>query len=137
MLAFSLIIAMCPLFSVTAEPVTKLLVTTGWLGNYATDNTEIIDLENPDNICEDFSPYPISRGTSGAVGGLLSNGKPFICGGEYEYIKCFYLDNNTTIQAQTAQARRYFQAVLTTRDGTEGLWLIGGSDTMTTEFVAP
>ncbi len=116
--------------------MTKLLATTGLTDENVTTNvTEIIDLENPDSKCDDYLPYPLSQGTYGAVGGLLANDKPLICGGinKYEQQKCFHL-GNSTVQAETAE-RRYLSVAVVTSDGS-ALWATGGEFSKTTEYIS-
>ena len=63
---------------VTCQILTKLLVATGdptWL----CTKTEIIDLENPDNVCDNIADYPIEMASG--FGGLLNGNMPLICSG--------------------------------------------------------
>ncbi len=111
-------------------------MTTGSIGGgFDTNVTEIIDLENPGSTCDDYLPYPNENGASGAVGGLLANGKPLICGGFHDHPeKCFYL-GNSSIQAETGQSRFLSQALVSS-DGSS-LWLTGGISSVSTEYVIP
>ena len=58
----------------------KVLVTTGWSNTDYAKTTEVIDLSNPANKCQNLDPPTHLR--MGAMGGLTSSGKyPTICGG--------------------------------------------------------
>ena len=86
--------------------------------------TEVIDLENPDNNCEDYFPYPISTGNSDSVGGLLENSFPIICGGysdSFSKDECFILGYDT-VQAKMS-IERSFAASLVVNNS---LWILGG-----------
>jgi hypothetical protein len=54
------------------------LVTTGEPGSTSV-KSEVIDLQDPSNICQNLEDYPI--GVSRAVGGFLNQGDPLVCGG--------------------------------------------------------
>jgi hypothetical protein len=60
----------------------KVLVTTGyWKWNSDTlGKSEVIDLEDSGNICQVLEDYPIP--VYGAVGGLLNQVDPLVCGGD-------------------------------------------------------
>ncbi len=115
----------------------KLLVTTGAPLEYAGSTTEIIDIDNPESICEDYFKYP--RGSSyGAIGGLLSKNRPFICGGNSNgYIReCFVLGNDT-VHTTLTQAR-HEAASIVLGDGS-GLFVTGGRAPTTnqSEYIIP
>ncbi len=57
----------------------KLLVITGSKHAAFSVKTEVIDLSNPDNICEPLVDFPF--GTSGGTGVLYQEKYPLICGG--------------------------------------------------------
>jgi hypothetical protein len=60
--------------------LTKVLVTTGIV--VGSLKIEIIDLEDPTNVCQPsfMADYPFDR-VQGASGGLLTNNNALICGG--------------------------------------------------------
>jgi hypothetical protein len=68
------------------------LVTTGKHWPYTTSiKSEVIDLEESNNICQDLEDYPIQ--VEGAVGGLLNQGDPMVCGGGYPPTNVCYVVN--------------------------------------------
>ena len=62
----------------------RILITSG-MPKENGQNTEIIDLINPDFKCEQKANIPVR---SAAVGGLLQN-QPLICGGKDDAWNCF------------------------------------------------
>ena len=114
--------------------MTKLLVTTGSPTSTVGKLSEIIDIENPDLTCDDYYDYPGSV-LDGAVGGLLSGDRPFICGGG-STANCYIL-GNSSVQATMTRSRQYAAAIVT-NDGTR-LWVTGGFPSYidTTEYVTP
>ena len=58
---------------------TKLLVGVGAGDPGALNSIEIFDLGSPTNVCEDLNIFP--RRFDAAIGGLISNRNPLICGG--------------------------------------------------------
>ncbi len=76
-----------------AQKLDKLLLTA------AIDQRRslVIDLADPDNVCDDFPSYP----GHGATGGLLDGEKIFICGGVGDpnpdlITHCYVLGENAT-----------------------------------------
>ena len=58
----------------------KMFVSAGYTtGDALVEKVDIIDLENPNNVCNDWTVYP--QYPAGSVGFLDSNGIPIICGG--------------------------------------------------------
>ena len=76
----------------------KLLVTTGWPAEDGI-TSEIIDLQNSDNECQNFQDFPYQ--VSGAIGGVLHNKYPVICGGQFKnetFDICQVLGMNKTMK---------------------------------------
>ncbi len=116
--------------------MTKLLVTTG--GGFtegAKYITEIVDIAEPEVVCEDYHPYPGDEdGITMPVGGLLANGEVMVCGGHGED-RCFYLGNKTVPVTMTT-ARAWSAAIV--QDDGLSMWITGGDMTLdSTEVVAP
>ncbi len=111
----------------------KLLVTTGYTLGGPTYVTEIVDLENPDAVCDDLAPFPenTSYWTAG-VGGLLNDDKIFVCGDQ----NCYFLGNDTSINATTFLNFRKYDTAATTPNR-DGLWVTGGSSIKSIEVVVP
>ena len=103
--------------------------------DFTTEVTEVIDLENPERTCNDYFSYPIPGGTEGAVGGLLNNETPIICGGYFYPQLCFFL-GILTVQAEAGRKYWASQAVVPSNDKSS-LWAIGGFYTNTTEYINP
>ncbi len=112
-----------------------MLVTTG-NPDWDAVVTEVLDLEDPDNVCQDYLPYPNSFGKYAASGGLMDNKTPMICGGAYASDKCLFLGNEDT-QA-TMISERYFASELMVNNS---LWITGGYNgthsLQSTEYVRP
>jgi hypothetical protein len=122
--------------------LTKVLVTTGY--GEGSKKMEIIDLEDPTNICQPsfLGEYPIDE-VYGASAGLLTNNNALICGGysdgTWEFLDdCFAInENELTATAKLLQSRSNAASVVL--KGTT-LWLTGGylegiGPTKSTEFV--
>ena len=63
-----------------------------------SSKVEIIDIENPSNICSQLKDYPLAL--QKAMGSLNSDGKPLICGGcasKTLYSTCYTYENDTWI----------------------------------------
>jgi hypothetical protein len=58
---------------------TKLLVVTG-TGSNDTQVSEVIDLEDPENICQSLGDYKYDN-VNGVSGGLLNETMPMLCFG--------------------------------------------------------
>jgi hypothetical protein len=91
----------------------KVLVTTG-------DKSEVIDLEDSNNICQDLEDYPIQ--VFAAVGGLLNQVYPLVCGGQ-PYTKSCYIVNQPGQSSEMIDERR--QSASLTLNSTH-LWITGG-----------
>jgi hypothetical protein len=108
------------------------LVTTGY--PYATAvKSEVIDLEDASNICQDMEDYPI--GVQGAVGGFLNQGDPLVCGGYPDKNVCHVV--NQPGQSSEMLEERYYSASLTLNSS--HLWVTGGKFNellQTSEFVS-
>ncbi len=57
----------------------KIMVAVGYTINGLSDNVEVIDLENPEMICQDLPDYPFAL--YGVATFLNFNEEPEICGG--------------------------------------------------------
>jgi hypothetical protein len=114
----------------------KLLVTTGYLKGFSdTYKSEVIDLEDSGNICQDLEDYPIQ--VFGAIGGLLNQVDPLVCGGWYPYTKSCYIVNQPNQSSEMLEERR--DSASLTLNSTH-LWITGGSNgngrLQTSEFVS-
>jgi hypothetical protein len=111
------------------------LVTTG--GPTSTSfKSEVIDLEDASNICQNLEDYPIQ--VRGAVGGLLIQGDPLVCGGHPFTHVCHVV--NQPGQSSEMLEERYYSASLTLNSS--HLWITGGYNyngngkLQTSEFVS-
>jgi hypothetical protein len=113
--------------------LTKVLVTTGYGEGSNSKRMEIIDLEDPTNVCQPsfLGEYPIDV-VRGASAGLLANNNALICGGidwtsswEFQFLdNCFAInENELTSTAKLLHSRSYAASVVL-KDTT--LWLTGG-----------
>jgi hypothetical protein len=110
------------------------LVTTG--ESWSTSvKSEVIDLEDASNICQDLEDYPI--GVDGAVGGLLNQGDPLVCGGGFPATNVCHVVNQPG-QSSEMLEERYYSASLTLNSS--HLWITGGYNgngyLQTSEFVS-
>jgi hypothetical protein len=109
------------------------LVTTGEPTSNSV-KSEVIDLQDPSNICQNLEDYPI--GVSYAVGGLLNQGDPLVCGG-YPLTKVCHVVNQPG-QSSEMLEERYYSASLTLNSS--HLWITGGFGNglylQTSEFVS-
>jgi hypothetical protein len=124
-------------------PMTKVLVTTG--GDVGSKKNEIVDINNPTNVCvpKFWADYPLDQ-VQGASGGLLTNNNALlICGGEGSRLldDCFSIGINSNPHgikktATLTQPRGYASSVVL---NSTSLWLTGGrlgsGYTKSTEFV--
>ena len=62
------------------------MIVTGSVGSDDVATSEIIDLQNSQNTCDDFGNH--SKEVFSASGGLLMNDYPLICGGVYGFGTC-------------------------------------------------
>jgi hypothetical protein len=109
------------------------LITTGGPGDTSV-KSEVIDLEDSSIICQDLEDYPIQ--VNAAVGGLLNQVDPLVCGGERT--KSCYVVNQPG-QALEMLEERLFSASLTLNS--THLWITGGingnsKDLQTSELVS-
>ncbi len=102
-----------------------LLVTVGYPWSNETQSTEVIDLDNPDNKCDNLQPFPI--GVQGATGHLVYGNTPVICGGlfsnESSSNKCYIFGNPTPVL--TMHEERWHPASLLLDEG-RTIWIVGG-----------
>jgi hypothetical protein len=111
------------------------LVTTGY--PYATSvKSEVIDLEESGNICQILEDYPI--GVEGAVGGLLNQGDPLVCGGWDPATNVCYVLNQPGQSSEMLEERGYSASL--TLNSTH-IWITGGYNEgngylQTSEFVS-
>jgi hypothetical protein len=109
------------------------LVTTGYPTSTSV-KSEVIDLQDPSNICQTLEDYPIAVG--GAVGGFLNQGDPLVCGGYPDTNVCHVV--NQPGQSSEMLEERYNSASLTLNSS--HLWVTGGYNgnarLQTSEFVS-
>jgi hypothetical protein len=110
------------------------LVTTG-LSSSTSVKSEVIDLEDSSNICLDLEDYPIE--IHNAVGGLLNQVDPLVCGGWYPYTTSCYIVNQPGQSSEMLEERRNSASL--TLNSTH-LWITGGAnrngELQTSEFVS-
>jgi hypothetical protein len=110
------------------------LVTTGNPLSTAV-KSEVIDLEDVSNICQDLEDYPI--GVEGAVGGFLNQGDPLVCGG-YPYTNVCHVVNQPGQSSEMLEEKRWYSASLTLNSS--HIWVTGGygngGSLQTSEFVS-
>jgi hypothetical protein len=109
------------------------LVTTGYPTSTAV-KSEVIDLQDPSNICQTLEDYPIA--VDGAVGGFLNQGDPLVCGGYPATNVCHVV--NQPGQSSEMLEERTWSASLTLNSS--HLWVTGGRNgnvlLQTSEFVS-
>jgi hypothetical protein len=98
----------------------KVLVTTGYTTTNYTRSSEVIDLEDASNICQNLEDYPIQ--VSAAVGGLLNQGDPLVCGGYPDTNVC-YVVNQPGQSSEMLEERGYPASLTLNRTH---LWITGG-----------
>ncbi len=105
--------------------MTKVLITTGTsTGEPPGKISEVIDIENPNQTCDDYFEYP-GYAVYAAVGGMLSGNRPFLCGGfDGDVSNRCYILGDSNIQALMLE-KRVLAAGIVTNDGS-GLWITGG-----------
>jgi hypothetical protein len=124
-------------------PMTKVLVTTG--ADVGSKKNEIVDLNNPTNVCQPkfWADYPLDK-VYAASGGLLTNNNALICGGRTgsgRLDDCFsigiYSIPHGIKKTATLTQPRWFASSVVLNSTT--LWLTGGylgsGHTKSTEFV--
>jgi hypothetical protein len=112
----------------------KVLVTTGRPDDTSV-KSEVIDLEDASNICQTLDDYPIQ--VDGAVGGLVNQVDPLVCGGSTFNHVCYVV--NQPGQSSKMLESRVYSASLTLNSS--HLWVTGGRNTygrqkQTSEFVS-
>jgi hypothetical protein len=123
-------------------PLTKVLVTTGrWEGS---KKIEIIDLDDPTNVCQPsfLADYPFDE-VYGTSGGLLTNNNALICGGwdndgSERLDDCFAINENGIKNGSRLSQPRSGAASVVWNSTTlwlTGGWLDTGGRTKSTEFV--
>jgi hypothetical protein len=109
------------------------LVTTGFPRSTSV-KSEVIDLEDASNICQNLEDYPIE--VYGAVGGFLNQGDPLVCAGYPATNVCHVV--NQPGQSSEMLEERYYSASLTLNSS--HLWITGGNNgnvlLQTSEFVS-
>jgi hypothetical protein len=109
------------------------LVTTGLPSSTAV-KSEVIDLQDPSNICQTLEDYPIA--VDAAVGGFLNQGDPLVCGGYPATNVCHVV--NQPGQSSEMLEERAWSASLTLNSS--HLWVTGGWNgnvrLQTSEFVS-
>jgi hypothetical protein len=110
------------------------LVTTGSPRSTSV-KSEVIDLEDASNICQNLEDYPIQ--VAGAVGGFLNQGDPLVCGGD-PYTKVCHVVNQPGQSSEMLEERAW-SASLTLNSS--HLWVTGGWNgngylLQTSEFVS-
>jgi hypothetical protein len=97
--------------------------------------SEVIDLEDASNICRMLVEYPIH--VYGAVGGLLNQGDPLVCGGWGPITNVCYVVNQPGQSSEMLEKRR--DSASLTLNSTH-LWITGGTNDngnlQTSEFVS-
>ena len=112
-------------------PLTKVLIVTGSGPSDIVGTSEVIDLRNPTNQCDNFGNY--TNEVFAASGGLLNGTYPLICGGAYSFGECSILGSNMSVYLKE---KRSFAASVVFNNNS--LWITGGEDpqpTGTSEFV--
>jgi hypothetical protein len=111
------------------------LITTGFPESNSA-KSEVIDLEDASNVCMDLEDYPSQ--VDGAVGGLLNQVDPLVCGGRVPYRKSCYVVNQPGQSSEMLELRGYSASL--TLNSTH-LWITGGEKDSgkylsSTEFVS-
>ena len=85
--------------------------------------TEVIDLGGKGTLCDEHADFP--EATSGAVGALMKETWPLICGGTNTESDCYFFKNQTWHKTteKTSVKRIYSASVI---DPTGNLWITGG-----------
>jgi hypothetical protein len=110
------------------------LVTTGQPTSTSV-KSEVIDLEDSSNHCQVLEDYPIQ--VHNAVGGLLNQVDPLVCGGGYPFTNVCYVVNQPGQSSEMLEERKN-SASLTLNSS--HLWITGGYNVngyhQTSEFVS-
>ena len=106
----------------------KLMITNGWNGEGEVFDTEVIELENSNKICDPLPDYPI--GVDGTNGALLDGKTPIVCGGEFRDSsvseRCFKLDPESRNWDEVASMKVAREEAATIALDSESLWITGG-----------
>jgi hypothetical protein len=109
------------------------LVTTGRPSSTSV-KSEVIDLDDPSNICQNLEDYPIV--VDGAVGGFLNQGDPLVCGG-YPATNVCHVVNQPGQSSEMLEERAYSTSLTL---NSSHLWVTGGNNVnevlQTSEFVS-
>jgi hypothetical protein len=112
----------------------KVLVTTG--NPFSPSNkSEVIDLEDASNICQELDDYPIKA--EGAVGGLFNEVDPVVCGSTH--VNICYMVNQPDQSLEMLEIRGFAASLTLNRTH---IWITGGirsvdwTRTKTSEFVS-
>ncbi len=100
---------------------TKLIVIGGFNSTYYLSNVEVIDLENPTNICNMIADYPVEDGgmTVGLIDGLIKS-----CGGFHDIDDCY--DYNPTTNSWITSASLLNERSIPRSSFIDGIWLVSG-----------
>jgi hypothetical protein len=97
----------------------KLLVTTG----NPTTSSEVIDLLDASNICQDLDDYPLPGFC--AVGGLLNDVNPLVCGGYHTVADECYIVGQSGPKAKLLEGRDTAASLVLNHSH---IWITGGLD---------
>ncbi len=88
-------------------------------------SVEVIDLENPSNICSMIEDYPVENGgmTLGLIDGLLKS-----CGSGYDIEDCYDYDPDTN--SWTSSASLVYARARPRSSFIDGIWLVSGDDAL-------
>jgi hypothetical protein len=113
----------------------KVLVTTGLDNSLTSVKSEVIDLEDASNICQNLEDYPIQ--VYGAFGGLLNQGDPLVCGGRSPATNVCYVVNQPGQSSEMLEERAWSSSLTL---NSSHLWVTGGFNSnaylQTSEFVS-
>ncbi len=101
------------------------MVTTGYSRSLETRSSEVIDLDNPNNKCENLEPFPIS--VSGATGHLFHGNNALICGGSTHggsSNECYLFAGNP-FPVLIMQEHRWYPTSVILDEG-RTIWIVGG-----------
>ena len=69
-------------YKTNERKIDSILVASGDGESLESKKIEVLDLKNPENVCSNLPELP--KAMNGAVGGLVKNKYPIICGGWIE-----------------------------------------------------
>ena len=88
-----------------------------------TKKTEVIDLGGKGTLCDEHANFP--EVTSGAVGALMKDKWPLICGGTNTESDCYFFKNQKWYNAtEKTSVKRIYSASVIEPNG--NLWITGG-----------